>query len=147
MNGGDAPDRPGGYMDGHVGHLLRRGYARARRNTAETLAAIGDVSPVQAAALAALQAGPLHQAELGRRIDMEAANTHTLVARLRSAGLVDPPSSRKAPIALTPEGELLAAQLEPLIQASGARTLAMLDANERALFLRLLRRVVASDGG
>ena len=142
MSAGPAPDRPGGYMDEHVGHLLRRAYARARRNTAETLATLGDVSPVQAAALAALAGEPMAQAELGRRIDMEPANTHTLVARMRSAGLVSG-GGRKTPVALTAEGEALAAKLEPLIRASAARTLEALDDGERALFLRLLARIVA----
>ena len=140
MSEGPAAGRPGGFMEAHVGHLLRRAYARARRNTAEALAELGDVSPVQAAALAALMDGPLPQAELARRIDTEPANMHTLVARMRSAGLVEG-GGRPRPIALTAEGEALAARLEPLIHTSAARTLAGLDEGERALFLRLLARL------
>lgn len=130
-------------MGAHVGHLLRRAYARARRNTADALAALGEVSPVQAAALAALMDGPQAQAELGRRIDTEPANIHTLVARLRSGGLVEVRKGRgrQSLVALTAEGEAIAARLAPLIRASGDRTLAGLDAAERETFLRLLRRV------
>ena len=129
-------------MDEAAGHLLRRAYARARRNTAEALAVLGDLSPVQAGALAALIDGALPQAELGRRIDMEPANIHSLVARLRGAGLV---ASRRengqALVALTDEGGAVADRIEPLVRASTARTLGALDEGERTIFLRLLARI------
>lgn len=132
----------------YIGHLLRRAYGRARKNSAEALAALGDVSPVQAAAVAALMGGPLSQAELGRRIDMEPANTHTLVRRMVAAGLAethaDPANRRLSLVALTAEGQALGARLEPVLAIGAAMTLAPLSEDERRQLVDMLRRMVGA---
>lgn len=118
---------------------------RARKNTAGALAELGDVSPVQAAALAALMDGPLTQAELGRRIEMEPANTHGLVKRLVATAMAeqrtDPANRRLSLVALTSAGATLAERLEPAIALSGRTTMATLSDDERHLLVALLRRI------
>jgi MarR family transcriptional regulator, lower aerobic nicotinate degradation pathway regulator len=136
---------PGTVMEGHIGHLLRRAYMRARKNTAEALAVVGDVSPIQAAALAALANGEVTQAELGRRIEMEPANIHTLVKRLITAGLVEtrtnPANRRHSLVTLTPAGEAVSARLATVIRVSAERTTAALDDAERNHLIELLQRI------
>jgi DNA-binding MarR family transcriptional regulator len=146
----DDPPVPGDFLERQVGHLLRRAYTRARRNSALALEALGDVSPVQAAALAGLADGPLSQADLGRRVDMEPANTHTLVKRMVAAGLAEtrahPANRRLSLVALTPDGAALARRLEPVLAQGAAVTLAPLSAVERRQLIDLLARVVMADG-
>lgn len=130
-------------MDRQIGHLLRRAYAVARKNTADALAVLGDVSPVQASAIATLAGGAMTPAELGRRIGMEPANTHTLVKRLDAAGFT---ITRRATgnlrsIALTEAGSALAARLADTLALSNAETLAPLDTADRDLLFGLLRKV------
>ena len=139
------PWQRGAFLQHHVGHLLRRAYGRSRKNTARELAALGELSPVHASALAALMDGPVTQAELGRRIDMEPANTHTLVKRLVTAGLVvpraDPANRRLSLIELTADGRAHAEALEPALRRAADTTLAMLTPEERSHLIALLRRV------
>lgn len=147
--GGTPTPGPGAFIERQIGHLLRRAYTRARKHSAEALTALGDVSPVQAGALAALMAGPLTQAELGRRIDMEPANTHTLVRRLIAAGLAetlaDPGNKRLSLVRLTAAGKGVADRLEPVLAEGAAATLAPLDPAEQAMLLELLGRIVQAD--
>ena len=142
--------RRGAFMEAHVGHLLRRAYMRARRNTADALAALGDVSPVQASALAALMDGPLSQAELGRRIEMEPANTHGLVKRLIATELAEARSDRTnrrlSLVALTPAGMALADRMEAAIVASGGTTMEVLGDDERTQLVQLLQRIALPQG-
>ncbi len=139
------PARRGAFMDRQIGHLLRRVYARARGNSADALLTLGDVSPVQAAALAALIDGPLSQAELGRRIAMEPANTHTLVRRMAAAGWIaaraDPANRRTSVITLTGSGADLAGRLQAVLADAADATLAPLDASERQQLIALLGRI------
>lgn len=139
-------DRPGAFMERQIGHLLRRAYFVARNHSAEALRPLGNVSPVQASALAALMAGPMSQAELGRTIDMEAANTHALVRRLAAAGLAEtfssPVNARLSLVTLTELGADLAEQLETLLASAAATTLASLDHLEREQLITLLRRIL-----
>lgn len=134
------PPPPDDLMERQIGHLLRRAYVVARKNTAEVLAAFAMISPVQASAIATLANGAISQAELARRIDMAPANTHGLVKRLEAAGLV---VLQRAPrtVALTGSGEALAAQIAASLAQSTAATLAPLDPDERAQLFALLRRV------
>lgn len=137
---------PGAFMERQIGHLLRRAYVLARRNSAEALQALDGLSPVQASALAALMGGPLSQAELGRKIDMEPGNTLTLVRRLAGAGLVvvanSPKNGRLSIVALTERGAAAAGRLEDLLASGAARTLAPLEPAARAQLVSLLRRIL-----
>lgn len=140
------PTPPPAFVVRQVGHLLRRAYAIARRNSAEALSVLGDVSPVQAAVISTLAAGPMSQAELGRRIDMEPANTHSIVRRLVAAGVVelrpDPASKRGVIVGLTSSGQDVADRLDACLTQGTSKTLAPLDEAERAALLKLLSRLV-----
>jgi len=133
-------------VEHHIGHLLRRAYALARKNSAEALNQIGDLSPVQASAMITLSGGALTQAELGRRIGMEPANTHTLIKRMVAAGLVetrpDPANRRLRLLDHSVAGRVITAQIEARLAVSADRTLAPLSAEERATLLYLLQRVI-----
>lgn len=141
----ETPPEAGAFIQRHIGYLLRRAHARARANTAQALAALGELSPVQASALAALMSGPLTQAELGRRIEMEPANTHGLVKRLVAAQLVEtrrsPANRRLSLVALTRAGEAVTAQLEATLADAARTTLAPLNETERGQLIALLRRI------
>ena len=130
----------------NVGQLLRRAYALARRNSAEALLALGPLSPVQASVLAALRSSPLTQAELGRTIGMEPANTHGLVRRLAGAGWVnlrpDPSNRRLTLVSLTETGRDLSDRIDEIAARATDITLAPLDAEEREMLIELLRRVI-----
>lgn len=141
------PHSPNDFMDRQIGYLLRRTYVLARKNTAEQLATLGDVSPVQASAVIILARGALRQAELARRIEMEPANTHSLVKRLNSAGFLvthlEKGTGRQ--VALTEAGYALAARLAAILPRSTAATLAPLTAVEREQLFELLRKVANFD--
>jgi DNA-binding MarR family transcriptional regulator len=136
------------YLDQHVGYLLRRSYAVSRKNTAEALTELGDISPVQASVLATLQLRPMTQADLGRHIGMEPANIHALVKRMIAAGLVSirphADNRRLTLVEHTPSGRAIAARLKPVLARSAAATMADLDDAERHMLVALLRRVVAA---
>lgn len=135
-------------MEQHIGHLLRRAYALARKKSAEALNELGDLSPVQASALITLTHGALTQAELGRRIGMDPANIHTLIKRLVAAGLVetrpDPANRRRLLVDHSLAGRAITTQIEPRLAVSADRTLAPLSARERTTLIGMLRRVVAA---
>lgn len=128
-----------------IGHLLRRAYVLARRNSAEALAEVADVTPMQAAAITSLAAGPVTQAELGRRIETEPANVHGLVRRMAEAGLVtvrpDPCNRRLSLVELAPLGRSIAAKLPAARDRSTLRTLAPLSPQERGQLTDFLRRI------
>lgn len=137
-------------MERQIGHLLRRAYVLARKHSAEALQALGQLSPVQASALAALMSGPLSQAQLGRKIEMEPANTFALVRRLGDAGLVSlskcPRNSRHSLVALTARGLDVASRLETVLADAAARTLAPLEARDRDRLIGFLRLMLGVDG-
>lgn len=128
-----------------IGQLLRRAYFRAQREAMEALAPLG-VSPIQAGAIGALLPGPLRQADLGRRLEMEPANVHALVRRMGAAGLVerrpDPDNARRVLVALTPAGLAMSDALQGPRRAAGDATLKALDPEERAALVRLLSRLL-----
>lgn len=142
----EAPPRAG--MEHHIGHVLRRAYALARKNSAEALNDLGDLSPVQASALVTLTRGALTQAELGRRIGMEPANTHTLIKRMIAAGLVetrpDPANRRLMLVDHSVAGRAITTQIEARLAVSADRTLAPLSAKERVALIAMLQRVVGA---
>lgn len=136
------------YLDRHVGFLLRRSYAISRKNTADALTELGDISPVQASVLATLQLGPMTQAELGRHIGMEPANTHALIKRMAAAGLVlirpHDDNRRLTLVEHTQSGRAVADKLQPVLARSAAATMTDLDDEERQMLVSLLRRIIAA---
>ncbi|QYE34704.1 MarR family transcriptional regulator [Polymorphobacter sp. PAMC 29334] len=134
-------------VERYVGHLLRRAYAVARKNSSAALADLGDLSPVQATALITLASGALTQAELGRQIGMESANTHTLIKRMVAAGLVatrpDPANRRLLLVDPTAAGQVMTSKVEARLAGSTEQTLAPLTASEQAVLIDMLLRIIA----
>ncbi len=128
-----------------IGQLLRRAYAHARKNSSAALSDIGELTPVQASAVLALERRPLSQAELGRWIDMEPANVHSFVRRLQAAGLAafEPGDGRRPRIMLTDEGRRVAALVHEGARHSADKTLARLDPDERDTLVRLLAKLLS----
>ncbi len=144
-----AEPRPDSFIEHQIGHLLRRAYALARKNSAASLAVLGDISPVQASALATLLGGAVTQAELGRRIGMESANTHTLIKRMVAMGLIrtrpDAANRRLSLVEHTTEGRRLALQLEDVLAGAAHATLAPLSIEERTSLVALVKRLIEHD--
>jgi DNA-binding MarR family transcriptional regulator len=134
-----------------IGHLLRRAYTHAKKHSSAALLEagleVGELTPVQASAILALEKKDLSQAELGRWIDMKAANVHSFARRLEAAGIasiqVDPTRSRRSSIALTAEGRRIAVIVRQLAHRSADATLARLDASERDWLAQLLAKLLS----
>lgn len=138
-------DAPSKYaLDDQVGFLLRR---VTQRHLTIFNDAIPEVTTTQFAVLAQLSAlGPLSQNHLGRVTAMDAATIKGVVDRLTRQGLVetapDPEDRRRLTVSLTADGAaLFAARLEAGLAVS-SRTLDPLSADERAVFLALLARLI-----
>jgi DNA-binding MarR family transcriptional regulator len=113
---------------------------------AQAKAAGVDLTPVQFAALAALEQSPgLDQAGLAAAIAYDRATIGGVVDRLVSKGYVartvsDP--DRRARVRTLPgAGAQVLAALRPVVEAFQAEILEGLDAEERRTFLALARRV------
>lgn len=130
-------------LDDQIGFVLRR---VSQRHLAIFAAAIPGLPPRQFAALARLAAaGPLSQNHLGRETAMDAATIKGVVDRLRARGLVataaDPGDGRRLVVRLTDAGRDLFATTQDAALEVSERTLAPLDAAERAALLALLARL------
>ncbi len=133
-------------LEQQVGFLLRRAQ---QRHTAIFAARIGkhQLTPTQFAALAKINdEGIVSQNKLGRLTAMDPATMQGVIARLLDRGFIarapDPKDRRRALLRLTPEG--LAAFSDSAVNGTliSKETLAPLDARERAVFLRLLAKLV-----
>jgi DNA-binding MarR family transcriptional regulator len=101
---------------------------------------------MQFAVLAKLnETGPCSQNSLGRRTAMDVATIKGVVARLDERGLVCKLASsedrRKLLIDLTPEGRQTVARAIPRALEISALTLAPLNREEQAIFMRLLAKL------
>ncbi|MEQ8249758.1 MAG: MarR family transcriptional regulator [Oceanibaculum nanhaiense] len=139
------PEEAGYALEVQVGHLLRRAHQRA---TAIFLAAMQDhqVTPTQWAALSMLRAeGSLSQNHLGRLTAMDPATIQGVARRLIARKLIcrqaDLDDRRRAVLRLTEAGEKLVDGLYETAFGISRDTLAPLDAEEREIFLSLLRRL------
>jgi DNA-binding MarR family transcriptional regulator len=143
----DEAEQPVSAREIQIGQLLRRAYARAKKNSSAVLLEIGGVTPVQASAILALAREPRSQADLGRWIDMEKANVHGLVRRLESAGIVsvagDPVHRGRSSVMLTPRGLRLAQLIDEGSRRSSEATLLRLDAEERSRLFHLLEKLLS----
>lgn len=142
MTGATSPSNGHGFQ---IGQLLRRAYAHAKKHSSAALNDIGELTPIQASAILALENRPLSQAELGRRIDMESANVHSFVRRLEAAGLtmVEQGSGRRSHIRLTEAGSRIAARVRESARRSADATLVRLDPEERETLARLLAKLLS----
>ena len=148
MAGNSLPrSAPAPYVvEDQVGHLLRRAHQRA---TAIFLAELGErfaVTPTQYAALVKLHdLGEQSQNQLGRLTAMDPATIQGVIRRLEERRLIersgDPGDKRRTNLRLSAAGEALVVAMIPGGVAVTGATLAPLDAEERRLFLALLRRL------
>ena len=133
------------------GHLIRRLQQISVSVFAERMRAAGhDLTPVQFAALAALEAHPgADQATLAGLIAHDRATLGGVVDRLEAKGFiareVSPRDRRARVLELTPAGAAALTRARPDVEAVQAEILAGLDTEERESFLRLLQK--ATDAG
>jgi DNA-binding MarR family transcriptional regulator len=133
------------------GHLIRRLQQISVSVFAERMRAAGhDLTPVQFAALAALQAHPeVDQATLAGLIAYDRATLGGVVDRLEAKGLIAREVSardrRARVLRLTPKGAEVLARVRPDVEAVQVEILGGLDPEERETFLRLLQK--ATDAG
>ena len=138
-------DPPQPYvLDDQVGYLMR---LASQRHAAIFQSLIGyDLTPTQFSMLIRLgEVGSGSQNHLGRLTAMDVATAKGVVDRLRAKDLVtlspDENDARRRVITLSRKGEEILADL----RANGHRitdeTLTPLDAEERAVFVRLLRKL------
>lgn len=134
--------------NGPVGHLLRRAYHLARENASGLLGDL-DLTTRQAAALSELlRRGTLSQADIGLAIDMEPANVHGLIARLKKKALIvaerDPLNTRRKRVHLTKHGGEVARGLAALAETAEGMTLHRLVESEREALIALLRKLLGA---
>lgn len=131
-------------LEDQVGYLMRlasqRHAAIFHAHTLEGLTAM------QFAALVRIgEQGRVSQNRLGRLAAMDVATIKGVADRLRQKGLTetvpDPEDKRRMLISLSREGEVLVKRMIEVGRLVTEETLAPLDAQERAVFLSLLRRL------
>lgn len=128
------------------GHLIRRlNQVSVSLFHDECTKAGHDLTPVQYAALKAVQKYPgIDQASLAGAIAYDRTTLGGVVARLEEKGLIVRAASaqdrRVRRLSLTPAGEALIAELDPLVQRTQGLMLTGLDAAERTVFLKLLSK-------
>ncbi|MBV5262989.1 MarR family transcriptional regulator [Pinisolibacter sp. B13] len=128
------------------GHLIRRLNQVSVSLFHDECAKAGhDLTPVQYAALKAVQKYPgIDQASLAGAIAYDRTTLGGVVARLEEKGLIIRAASaqdrRVRRLSLTPAGEALIGELDPLVGRIQGAMLTGLDEAERAVFLRLLSK-------
>lgn len=132
-------------LDEQASHLLRSAHKRASSVCSEALAG-AKLTPAQYFALARLhEVGRLSQNHLGRLTAMDPATIQGVIQRLRARGLVertaDKYDRRRKVLQLTPSGKTLMDQLLGLTAQANEAILAPLNAGEREIFMRLLKRL------
>lgn len=130
------------------GHLIRRCQQIAVALFLEEVAATSlDITPVQYAALVAIQANPSIEATtLAALIAFDRSTLGDVIERLVGKGLVDrapdAQDRRVKRLVLTREGARVLAAVEPAVERAQARILAPLAAPDRKRFLGLLAQLV-----
>ena len=142
-------ERSGYDLDTHPAHLVRRVHQRATQQFQQVMQ--GDsLSPTQFAALATiLKHGAISQNHLGRRTSMDPSTISVVVRKLIKDGLIRRKRSvvdqRLTILTLTEVGQDFTLARLRRSNGVGDRLLAPLDTAERALFLRLLKKLCAED--
>jgi DNA-binding MarR family transcriptional regulator len=130
------------------GHLIRRCQQIAVALFIEEVGTSGhDITPVQYAALVAIQANPsVESTSLAAMIAFDRSTLGDVVERLVGKGLVerapDPADRRVKRLVLTREGARVLAAVEPAVERAQARILAPLAPADRTRFLTLLEQLV-----
>jgi DNA-binding MarR family transcriptional regulator len=133
-------------LEDHVGFLLRKAHQRHAAIFLD-LAAEHGLTPTQFAALnKTVELGKVTQNLLGRLVAMDPATIQGVVRRLTIRGLIerthDPMDRRTAVLAATPAGVAIIAQGVATARGSHNAALAPFTADERAVFLSLLHKMV-----
>ena len=138
-------DEPEYRLDDQIGYLLRLAYQRHTLIFQDH--ALNNLTPTQFSALIRLsECGPCSQNQLGRLIAVDVATIKGVVDRLYDKKLVtlekDTNDRRRNLISLSPTGLNMLAGLRAMGQSVTEATLEALQPGERAVFLRLLRKLV-----
>lgn len=137
-------------LESFVGYNLRRAAARQRERFRSVFGPY-DIRPVQLTVLALINNNmPLHQAELGKALDIKRPNVVTLLAELEERGLVtrQPSASdrRSQVVYLTDAGKALTTKLLGLhaeLEADLARSIGQRELGELVKHLRAFRQVAS----
>lgn len=133
-----------------AGHLIRRLQQISVSIFTEHMRDAGyDLTPVQFAALSAIEANPeVDQVTLAGLIAYDPVTLSGVIDRLQKKGLVSravsPRDRRARVIALTPKGEKLLAACKPVVWALQDDILSGLDDAERSTFLSLLDKAASA---
>ena len=131
-----------------AGHLIRRLHQHSTQVFAQRTQAAGfDLTPVQFAALDAINAQPAtDQARVAEMIAYDRATIGGVIERLEQKGwlrrVVSAKDRRAREVSLTPEGQRVLQALTPIVQALQGDILEPLGSADRARFLELVRQVV-----
>jgi DNA-binding MarR family transcriptional regulator len=130
---------------GAPGHLIRRAQQILVSLFLEQTG--GVITPIQFGALAVLEAhGDLDQITLGQRLALDASTSGSTLERMEKKGWIarriDPEDRRRRLVSLTAEGRALLEDLRDDVETVQHRLLDPLDPKERAVFMRLLGKVV-----
>ncbi len=130
-------------VDKQVGFMLRK--AHQRHTTIFTERVRSKIRPSQFAVIAKLaEVGPMSQNELGRLTAIDTATVKGVVDRLIAKGLlaqVSTGDSRRRITDLTPEGWRFYEEMVPVAKQITSETLEPLTLEERATFVRLLKKL------
>ncbi|HLT27040.1 MAG TPA: MarR family transcriptional regulator [Zeimonas sp.] len=134
------------YQSLKPGHLIRRAQQIAVAIFMEECAGF-DLTPVQYAALTAIDANPgLDATRLSYLIALDRSTIGSVLERLEAKGWVErtPEANdrRIKRLRIRPAGRRLLADVEEAVERAQQRIVAPLDADERRIFLRLLARLV-----
>ena len=137
-------------MNSHdmAGHLIRRLHQKSTQVFSQRTQAAGfDLTPVQFAALDAIQANPAtDQATVAEMIAYDRATIGGVIDRLEQKGwvkrVVSERDRRARELSLSPEGARIHAALLPVVQELQNDILQPLNEDEQAAFLALASRVV-----
>jgi len=133
-----------------IGHLIRRmNQVSTQHFVAHTAQAGLEITPVQFAALDALQAFPgLDQAGMAVRIACDRATAGGVIDRLVSKGLVErvvsPHDRRARDLRLTTQGMAVYRELLPLVLAAQTALVSGLEPEERQTLINLLAKALAT---
>jgi DNA-binding MarR family transcriptional regulator len=145
-------DARGGMLDlyQHPGHLLRRAQQISVSIFYDEMG--GELTPVQFAILSRLAEHPgIDQVSLAGLAAIDTSTGATVCARLEEKGLLErrviPHNRRQRALTITGAGQALLDDLVPGAQRLRERLLAPLSAQEQALFMGLLSKLVQENNG
>lgn len=131
-----------------AGHLIRRLHQQSTQVFVQRTQAAGfDLTPVQFAALDAIQAQPgTDQARLAEMIAYDRATIGGVIERLEQKGwvlrVVSERDRRARELTLTPEGRRILKALLPVVRGLQDEILQPLGEADRARFLKLARKAL-----